>query len=226
MATIISVVAILAASRGGRRSRGSLPPPHSAPSTSTPSRETSPATAPSIAIRWSPRASMRPPRSRVGHAAHREAVRRRARCARRARAARRRPPRSGRSPSRAAPPRRGGRCRRARATASEREERQLVDEQRHLRRRRPSSRRARRGGTSRSPTGSPPMRRRLKTVTRAPIRSSTSRRPVRRGLRLTPWTVSSEPGSSVAATTNGAAEEKSPGTSTSPSGEPLGRPDA
>ena len=34
------------------------------------------------------------------------------------------------------------------------------------------------------------------------------------------------PGSSVAATTNGAAEEKSPGTSTSPRREPLGRPDA
>ena len=40
---------------------------------------------------------------------------------------------------------------------------------------------------------------------------------MRRGLRLTPWTWSSEPGTSVAATTNGAADEKSPGISTSPS---------
>ena len=40
---------------------------------------------------------------------------------------------------------------------------------------------------------------------------------MRRGFRLTPWTVSSEPASSVAATRNGAAEEKSPGISTSPS---------
>ena len=40
---------------------------------------------------------------------------------------------------------------------------------------------------------------------------------MRRGLRLTPWTCSSEPGTRVAATMNGAAEEKSPGTSTSPS---------
>ena len=40
---------------------------------------------------------------------------------------------------------------------------------------------------------------------------------MRRGLRLTPCTWSSEPGTSVAATTNGAADEKSPGTSTSPS---------
>ena len=40
---------------------------------------------------------------------------------------------------------------------------------------------------------------------------------MRRGLRLTPCTWSSEPGTSVAATISGAAEEKSPGTSTSPS---------
>ena len=104
----------------------------------------------------------------------------------------------------------------ARVPASEREERQLVDEQRHLggadrrrdelgggcRGRRPARRRS---------------RRRLKTVMRAPIRSSTSSRPVRRGLRPTPWIVSSEPASSVAATRNGAAEEKSPGISSSPS---------
>ncbi len=34
---------------------------------------------------------------------------------------------------------------------------------------------------------------------------------MRRGLRLTPWMCSSEPGTRVAASTNGAAEEKSPG---------------
>ena len=44
---------------------------------------------------------------------------------------------------------------------------------------------------------------------------------MRRGFRFTPWTVSSEPASSVAATSNGAADEKSPGISTSPSVEPL-----
>ena len=38
---------------------------------------------------------------------------------------------------------------------------------------------------------------------------------MRRGLRPTSWTVSVEPGSSAAATRNGAAEEMSPGTSTS-----------
>ena len=73
------------------------------------------------------------------------------------------------------------------------------------------------GRMSRSPAGSPPIRQRLKTVMFAPIRSSTVRRPVRRGFRLTPWIVSSEPASSVPATTNGAAAEKSPGISTSPS---------
>ena len=41
--------------RAGRRTRGSLSPTHSAPSIRTPSRETAPAIAPSIAIRWSPR---------------------------------------------------------------------------------------------------------------------------------------------------------------------------
>ena len=40
---------------------------------------------------------------------------------------------------------------------------------------------------------------------------------MRRGFRLTPWIVSREPASSVAATRNGAAAEKSPGISTSPS---------
>src|SRR6266540_1100676 len=68
--------------------------------------------------------------------------------------------------------------------------------------------------TSMSPTGSRPRRRRLKTAMRAPMRVSTSRSPVRVGLMPTPWTVSCEPGSSVDATISGAAEEKSPGTST------------
>ena len=49
-----------------------------------------------------------------------------------------------------------------------------------------------------------------------PMRSRMVSRPVRRGLRLTPWMCSSDPGTSVAATMNGAAEEKSPGTSISP----------
>ena len=54
---------------------------------------------------------------------------------------------------------------------------------------------------SRSPAGSPASRRRLKTAIRAPMRSSTSSRPVRGGMRLTPWIRRSEPASSVAATT-------------------------
>ena len=45
---------------------------------------------------------------------------------------------------------------------------------------------------------------------------------MRRGLTLTSWIVSSEPGSSAAATISGAADEKSPGTSTSPSRSALG----
>ena len=70
--------------------------------------------------------------------------------------------------------------------------------------------------TSRSATGSPDCDRRLKIEMRAPIRSSASSRPVRVGFTPTPWRMSSEPGRSVAATMNGAAAEKSPGTSTSP----------
>ena len=48
---------------------------------------------------------------------------------------------------------------------------------------------------------------------------------MRRGFRLTPWIVSSEPASSVPATMNGAAEEKSPGISISPSSSRSGRRD-
>ena len=40
---------------------------------------------------------------------------------------------------------------------------------------------------------------------------------MRRGLRLTSWIVIRDSGTSVAATMNGAADEKSPGTSTEPS---------
>src|SRR4029079_6661041 len=45
---------------------GKLIPTLSASSRLTPSRETAPATAPSIAIRWSPTASTVPPRGRAG----------------------------------------------------------------------------------------------------------------------------------------------------------------
>src|SRR5215208_1210904 len=45
---------------------GKLIPAASAPSTSTPSTDARPATAPSIASRWSPCARMRPPRRRCG----------------------------------------------------------------------------------------------------------------------------------------------------------------
>ena len=71
------------------------------------------------------------------------------------------------------------------------------------------------GATSMSATGSPPTVRRLKSETRAPIRSSTLRRPVRVGLIPIPCRRRSEPERSVAATMYGAAEEKSPGTSRS-----------
>ena len=66
-----------------------------------------------------------------------------------------------------------------------------------------------------SATGSAPARRRLKSPTRAPIRSITVSRPVRVGLMPTPRRVSPDPCTIVAATTNGAADEKSPGTTTS-----------
>ena len=49
---------------------------------------------------------------------------------------------------------------------------------------------------------------------------------MRVGLTPTPWSRSSESGSSVAATRNGAAEEKSPGTSMSSGARRLRRPDA
>ena len=52
--------------RGGRRSRGRIPPRSRRPRSATPSRETRPATAPSMAIRWSPRRLDLPPRGRVG----------------------------------------------------------------------------------------------------------------------------------------------------------------
>ena len=68
-----------------------------------------------------------------------------------------------------------------------------------------------------SPTGSPPAAVRGVTSTSAPIRSRTSSRPVRVGFTPTPRSTISEPGTSVAAAMKNAAEEKSPGTSTSPS---------
>ena len=49
---------------------------------------------------------------------------------------------------------------------------------------------------------------------------------MRRGLRLTSWIVIRDSGISVAATMNGAAEEKSPGTSTAAEPQALGRVDA
>ena len=94
--------------------------------------------------------------------------------------------RSSRAPSTLLSPRaqRGG----------EREQRQLVDQPRHLLGARPRSRSARPSWTSRSPTGSPPLRCRWKSVIRAPMRSSTSSRPVRVGLSPTSWIVSSRAG--------------------------------
>ena len=66
MATIMRCGGCAESSRAGRRNRGSLLPPTRRPRSRTPSRETRPAIAPSIAIRWSPRLSTVPPRSRVG----------------------------------------------------------------------------------------------------------------------------------------------------------------
>src|SRR6266545_1635386 len=194
------------------KSPGKLIAAASAPPTSTPSRETSPATAPRIAIRWSPPESTRPPFGRAGT------------------------PRT-RKPSSVAdarPPR----ARSELATVSIRSvsfSRSSRAPRTRLSPRAPAAARAKRGSssmrrgtssgsmsvavssddsTSMSPTGSRPRRRRLKTAMRAPMRVSTSRSPVRVGLMPTPWTVSCEPGSSVAATISGAAAEKSPGTST------------
>ena len=121
----------LHATPGGRRSRGSLQRPPRRPRSSTPSRETSPATAPSIAIRWSPRASIVPPRE-PGRDAADEKPSRCARCGRRARAGRRRRSRCGPSPSRAAPRRRGRTLSPRAMRRGEREQRQLVDQPRHL----------------------------------------------------------------------------------------------
>ena len=67
--------------------------------------------------------------------------------------------------------------------------------------------------TSMSATGSPPAQRRPNSPTRAPIRSSTASMPVRVGLMPTPWMVRLEPASTQPAAMNGAADEKSPGTS-------------
>ena len=112
-----------------------------------------------------------------------------------------------------------------RARGREREERQLVDQQRHLRGGRPPSRSARPS----APRDRRPARRRCacrwKIVMRAPMRASTSSSPMRRGLRPTSWIVSSDPGSSVAATTKGAAAEKSPGHVDLAEAQLLGRAD-
>ena len=151
-----------------------------------------------------------------GDAADPEAVLGREARAARARAGRRPSPRRGRTPSPAAPRPRAAGCCRARTTrrartAAARRSRAAP------RARGPSSRRARPS----APRGRRPARRRCGGGCRPspapPIRSRIVSRPVRRGLRLTPWMWSSEPGTSVAATMNGAAEEKSPGTSISPS---------
>ena len=100
----------------------------------------------------------------------------------------------------------------ARAGREQPEERQLVDEQRHL----VALDRRRRQLGARAPRASPDLlgadaRAAARIPTRAPIRSSTSSSPVRRGLRLTSWIVIRDSGTSVAATMNGAADEKSPG---------------
>ncbi len=69
------------------------------------------------------------------------------------------------------------------------------------------------GRTSMSATGSLPRIRRRNSPTRAPIRSITASRPVRVGLMPIPRSVRLEPWITDAATMNGAADEKSPGTS-------------
>ena len=213
MATIIRWW-VLSGSRAGRRSRGSLPPPPPHPRR-RPLRGDEARRSRRASRSGDPRGS-RARRRRGSGTGRRGSRSRRASpgCAHRACAGPRRPRRSGRSPWREARRRHGERCRRARGPRAARRA-ELVDERGHVGR---CDRRAdeRDGRMSRSPPGSPPIRLRLKTVMFAPIRSSTTSRPVRRGFRLTPWTVRSEPASSVAATMKGAAE-KSPGISTSSS---------
>ena len=126
-----------------RRSKkpGKLTPAASAPSTSTPSRETRPATAPSIAIRWSPRASIEPPRSRVGTPRTLKPSGGRRMCAPSARSA----SDDGLDPVRllrAQLARAAEDAVAVRVDGEEREERQLVHEERHLGGARSSCRRA------------------------------------------------------------------------------------
>ena len=124
---------VVGARSESRRSKkpGKLTAATSAPSTSTPSRETRPATAPSIAILWSPRASTEPPREPGRHAADGEAVRRRADVG----AEPSQPVDDGLDPVgllRAQLGRAAEDAVAVRVHREEREERQLVDEQRHL----------------------------------------------------------------------------------------------
>ena len=69
--------------------------------------------------------------------------------------------------------------------------------------------------TTRSPTGSPPSIRRFSTWISAPISCRQSSRPARSGFSPTPSIRSREPGTSSAAASGNAAEDTSPGTSTS-----------
>ena len=180
--------------RGARRTRGSLQPPPRPPRSARPRATRARRPPPSIAIRWSPRASTLPP-LRAGGDAHapgshpargdadakwlraasftvsmRSVSLTRSSCGARDDAL------AARQPARRA--RTSGSSSTSRGTSSG-----------------PTLGRDQLGGrTSRSATGSPPTVRRLKTAMRAPMRSSTSSKPVRVGLIPTPWTVSSEPG--------------------------------
>ena len=68
------------------------------------------------------------------------------------------------------------------------------------------------GRTNRSATGSPPSSRRFSRSTRAPIRPSATRKPVRVGFTPTFSMSSSPPSASTAAATRNAALDASPGT--------------
>ena len=217
-ATIIAAVADRSRARRGRRSRGSLPPPPSAPSTLDALRERKPGDGaehrdPVVAARVDPcrpadasgrRGSGSRPRAPstwtpIARSASTTVSIRSVSLARSSSA-----PRTRLSPC----AQRGERARRAAARRRAAAPRP----------RRSSSRSARPS----APRGRRPARRRpgggCRTPTRAPIRSSTSSRPG--AARVEVDAVDGElasRGCSVAATMNGAAEEKSPGTSTSPS---------
>ena len=189
------------------------------PSTSTPSREARPATAPSIAIRWSPWESTAPPR---------------------------RPPVPSTTSRRRSPrPRRRGRVSAAHTVAirslslrrSSSASRIVVSPSAKQAARATSGSSSIASGISAPPTSVPrssagrdPQRparlaasaRRPSISTAAPIRSRISSSPVRVGLSPTPVSDTSLPGTSEAATRKKAAEEMSAGTAISPGSQAPG----